>query len=177
MSVSQLLIGGDELAQLAEALARPRLASSVFGAIESIAARRMPLTVFSVSRCLLASTELERVYTSLPDVYAVGARKSKRETSWAQHVLRDRKVFVGEGPLEMAAAFDDQERMGSIGVRSIINVPMVVADRCVGVLAFGRSAERVPPEEVLLARFFGLAAVAAFVDAKAERPGGAGNSA
>ena len=37
--------------------------------------------------------------------------------------MQRRQVFVGEGPLEMAAAFDDQERMAKLGIRWIINVP------------------------------------------------------
>jgi hypothetical protein len=135
---------------------------AVLAAIEQIAAARMQVTVFSASICFLDTLELERVHSSLPGAYAVGARKSKRETSWARQVMQRRQVFVGEGPLEMAAAFDDQERMAKLGVRSIINVPFVLRDDGLGVLAFGRPIERVSPAEITLARFLGLAASAGF---------------
>ena len=78
-------------------------------------------------------------------------------------MLQQRQVFVGEGALEMAAAFDDKEGMASVGVRSIINVPIVVQERCVGVLNFGRGVERVSPADVTLARFLALASTGAFL--------------
>ena len=76
--------------------------------------------------------------------------------------MQKRQVFVGEGPLEMAAAFDDQERMAKLGIRSIINVPFALRDDGLGVLAFGRAAERISPAEITLARLLGLAASAGF---------------
>ena len=138
----------------------PRAAA--LAAIEQIASARMQVTVFSASVCFLDTLELERVYSSLPGAYAVGARKSKRETSWARQVMQRRQVFVGEGPLEMAAAFDDQERMAKLGIRSLINVPFALRDGGLGVLAFGRPLERVSPAEITLARLLGLAASAGF---------------
>jgi GAF domain-containing protein len=42
----------------------------------------------------------------------------------------------------MAAAFDDQERMASLGIRSIVNVPVVARDKTYGVLNFARSETR-----------------------------------
>ena len=135
---------------------------AVLDAIEQVAAARMQVTVFSASICFLDTLELERIHSSLPGAYAVGARKSKRETSWARHVMQKRQVFVGEGPLEMAAAFDDQERMAKLGIRSIINVPFALRDDGLGVLAFGRAAERISPAEITLARLLGLAASAGF---------------
>lgn len=152
-----------DIAELAAAIADVAAPVTLWRAVERIAMARMKVSVFSVSTCFLETLELERVYSSRLDAYPTGARKSKGQTSWAQQVLRNRQVFVGEGPLEMAAAFDDQERMASLGIRSIINVPIVVGDRCRGVLNFGRSVERVAPAEVALARFLGLASCVGFL--------------
>ena len=151
-----------EISLLCDAIAGKDPRAAVLGAIEQIAAARMQVTVFSASICFLDTLELERVYSSLPDAYSVGARKSKRETSWARQVMQRREVFVGEGPLEMAAAFDDQERMAKLGIRSLINVPFVLRDAGLGVLAFGRPVERVRPAEITLAHLLGLAASAGF---------------
>ncbi len=151
-----------DISLLSGAIAGKDPRGAVLAAIEQIAAARMQATVFSASVCFLDTLELERVYSSLPGAYAVGARKSKRETSWARQVMQRRQVFVGEGPLEMAAAFDDQERMAKLGIRSIINVPFALRDDGLGVLAFGRPLERVSPAEITLARLLGLAASAGF---------------
>ena len=54
---------------------------AVLDAIERVAAStRMQVTVFSASICFLDTLELERIHSSLPGAYAVGVRKSKRET-------------------------------------------------------------------------------------------------
>ena len=150
-----------ELALLATAQASQDRIQALLRAVETIAVNRMQLSVFSASRCL-AGTELERIYSSRPDLYRVGAHKSKRQTTWADRVIRDRQVFVGEGPLEMAAAFDDQE-MVKAGIGSIINVPIVLSGKCAGVLNFGCEPERVLPGQVLLARFLALAATPVFL--------------
>ncbi len=159
---SAIALHGDEVDALRAAVAQADPANAIFRVIDDIAVRRMAITVFSASTCFVESMELERIYSSRPDIYAQGARKSKRETRWGRLVMLDRQVFVGEGSLEMAAAFDDQERMESIGIHSIVNVPVVVRDRCAGVLAFGLGTERVRPADIVLARFLGLASSAAF---------------
>ncbi len=161
-SDSTAALDGTEVALLSSAIAAAEPRDAVFRAIHRIADARMDVNVFSASVCFVETMELERVYSSRPDVYGIGLRKSKRETRWARQVLVERQVFVGEGPLEMAAAFDDQERMASVGIRSIVNVPVVVGDRCLGVLNFGRKVERVLSAHVVLARFLGVAASGAF---------------
>ncbi|MEO9067897.1 MAG: GAF domain-containing protein [Caldimonas sp.] len=154
-----------DISSLADALASADPRARLLAAVDDIAAARLQVTIFSASICLPEVMELQRIYSSRPDVYPLGMRKNKQGTSWAEQVLRRRKVFVGEGPLEMAAAFDDQQRMASVGIRSIINVPIVVGDRCLGVLNFARAVERVSSAEIVVARFLGVAASAAFVDA------------
>jgi GAF domain-containing protein len=63
----------------------------------------------------------------------------------------------------MAAAFDDQERMASLGIRSIVNVPIVARDKTYGVLNFARSETRVSAEDLAYARLLGIAATSAFL--------------
>lgn len=159
-SVVALHVG--EIEQIRAAVAMADSRDAIFRAIEAIAVQRIEPSVFSASTFVAESMELERVYSSRPEIYAQGGRKNKRETRWGQLVLKERQVFVGEGSFEMAAAFDDQERMESLGIRSIINVPVVVRNRCIGVLAFGRSADRVRPSDVVIARLLGLASTPAF---------------
>lgn len=151
-----------DVTALTDALAAADPRTAVLQAIQSIAAERMSVTMFSASRCHVGSLELERIYSSDTTAYPVGLLKSKRGTSWARHVIQNRQVFVGEGPLEMAAAFDDQDKMAKLGLRSIINVPMTLPGGELGVLNFGRALERVSPADVTLARFLAIAASAGF---------------
>ncbi len=160
---SAVSLQAHDLSLLVAALAGADRRANLLEVIGGIAVSKMKVVLFSASTCDPERMELERVHSSRPDAYPVGARKSKAETLWGQQVVRRQHVFVGEGPLEMAAAFDDQERMERFGIRSIINVPMMIAGRCVGVLNFGRGIERVLPEEILLAQILGLIATMAFL--------------
>ena len=161
---SDVAVHAEEIDKLTAALASRTLRTSILAAVAEMSAARLGVILFSASICHLDSLELERIYSSKPDTYPVGARESKRQTTWAQHVMRDGKVFVGEGSLAMAAAFDDQGRMEALGVHSIINVPIVLAGRSTGVINFGRASDRVSAEELVFARLLGVAAVAAFVE-------------
>lgn len=153
-----------DLETLSAAIASANMPLALFGSIETVATERMGCSIFSAAKCLPEAFELERIYSSRPDIYPVGARKSKRLTSWGRSVLENRQVYVGEGPLEMAAAFDDQERMASLGVRSIVNVPVVLRDQVVGVLNFARAELRVGADEIAVGRLLGIVATVAFTE-------------
>lgn len=159
------MLSTTDIDALAAALASLDPPGGVYRAIDQISAQRIGAIVFSASVTQVDAMEVERVYSSRPETYPVGVRTSKRQTSWGRQVLVERRVFVGEGALEMAAAFDDQEKMGKAGVRSIINVPVVLRGQCLGVLNFGTAADRVGPADVSVARLLALAASAVFLPA------------
>ena len=144
------------------ALARVDPLAALLEVFDHIAAQRIGTVVFSASTCRVESLEVTRVYSSHPDVYPVGGTTNKRETSWGRHVLQQRRVFVGEGSLAMAAAFDDQVNMERIGIRSIVNIPIVIRDICLGVLNFGFGVDRVESRQLTAARLLGLVAGGAF---------------
>ena len=152
-----------EIDALAAALASPGVRDGVLRVVERISVQRMRATLFTASTCDADSIQVTRIYSSRPEAYPIGATTDKRLTSWGQQVLRQRRVFVGEGSLAMAAAFDDQVGMEKLGVRSIINVPVVVNDRCLGVLNFGFAGDRVSAQALTVARLLAIASSAAFV--------------
>lgn len=59
------------------------------------------------------------------------------------------------------ALIDDAALMFSLGVRSIINVPVVWRDACLGVLNFACLNSRVEVEQIAAARLLGIVSVAA----------------
>ena len=80
------------------------------------------------------SGEVERVHTSMPSVYPVGGRKKKARTPWADHVLGALKVFRADDPESIRAAFDDYDTIVSLGLGSILNIPIGFEGRCVGTM-------------------------------------------
>jgi hypothetical protein len=70
----------------------------------------------------------------MPAVYPVGGRKAKRDTAWSDHTLRDMKVFRASGVDAIRAAFNDHATILSLGLASVLNIPLVLAGRCVGTM-------------------------------------------
>ncbi|MDH6590216.1 hypothetical protein M2165_000105 [Variovorax sp. TBS-050B] len=75
--------------------------------------------------------ELQRVWTSDPAAYPVGGRKRKAMTGWTRQLLRRGELFVGEGEAALREVFDDHERIAGLGLRAVVNVPLLDAGgRC-----------------------------------------------
>jgi GAF domain-containing protein len=128
------------------------------GAIERVGAATIGQALFTVMRFDEATMEVERLYSSDPQAYPVGGRKRKRHTAWGAQVLTGRRVFVGEGEEAIRAAFDDHPLILGLGLRSVINVPVVVADRCYGTLNFLCERGSLSQEDVATARLLALVA-------------------
>ncbi|UST52858.1 GAF domain-containing protein (plasmid) [Comamonadaceae bacterium OTU4NAUVB1] len=69
--------------------------------------------------------ELQRAWSSRPVHYPVAGRKRKMLTAWTRQLLQRAEVFVGEGDDALAAVFDDAQRIRSMGLHAVVNVPLV----------------------------------------------------
>jgi len=74
--------------------------------------------------------QLQRAWSSRPVDYPVGGGKRKAATPWTEQLLVRGEIFVGEGEAALAAVFDDSARILALGLRSVINVPLVAAGEC-----------------------------------------------
>nr|WP_255662792.1 GAF domain-containing protein [Acidovorax sp. D4N7] len=75
--------------------------------------------------------DLQRIWSSRPAEYPVAGRKRKQLTPWTRQLLLSSEIFIGEGPEALAQVFDDNRLILSMGLRSVMNVPLVGADgRC-----------------------------------------------
>jgi hypothetical protein len=124
----------DDLMGLAAALRSPDRPPRIFAAVETLSAAVIGHRLFTVMRYDAARGEVERVHTSMPAAYPIGGRKAKKDTAWSDHVLRDMKVFRGNSPDDIRAAFDDHATIASLGLGSVLNIPVVLAARCVGTM-------------------------------------------
>jgi len=159
----QAALGTRNIDELATALAQADQPHATLACIDRLGASAIGHCLFSVNAFRIESMQVERLYSSNPAAYPVGGRKNKKATAWGQQVLIERRLFIGEGEAAIRAAFDDHALMHSLGVQSIINVPVVWRDACLGVLNFARALPCVDAPQVATARMFGLIAVAAFL--------------
>jgi hypothetical protein len=116
--------------------------------------------LFTITRFDPSTLEVERVHSSNPIAYPIGGRKQKRDTEFSRRILLCGETMVCEGDIEIAAIFDDHALIGSLGLHSSINVPVLSNDgSCVGVVNFLMAEDRVSA-----ARLAAASAIAADAD-------------
>ena len=136
--------------------AAPFDATALCAAVDAFAQPVMRHTLCTVNRLDASLLRLTRVYSSNPVAYPPGGSKEKRGTSWGQQVLVERRVFVGEGTEAIRASFDDHEAIARLSLRSVVNVPIVFKQQCLGTLNLLMQAPAVSAEQVAFAQLLSL---------------------
>ena len=137
----------DDLRLLADALRAANPAHSIHSALEAVSEKAIGHRLFTIMRFDATRSEVERVHSSLPSVYPVGGRKKKVNTKWANHVLREMKVFRCTTPEDIRLAFDDHQTILDLGLGSIVNIPIVFEQRCLGTINLTHEAGWYLPED------------------------------
>lgn len=147
---------GDVEPLLRAAHAAPFDASALCAAVDAFAQPVMRHTLCTVNRLDAQQLRLTRLYSSNPAAYPPGGSKDKRDTAWGRQVLVERRVFVGEGSEAIRTSFDDHEAIARLSLRSIVNVPVVFEQQCLGTLNLLMQAPAVTPGQVQFAQLLSL---------------------
>jgi len=153
-ALPQILASAKELA-LACAQS-PFSLSRLCRAVDDFAQPVMRHTLCTVNRFDASTMRLTRLYSSNPDAYPAGGTKDKRGTEWGRQVLLERRPFVGEGADAIRAAFDDHAAIARLRLQSVVNIPVVFEERCLGTLNLLMEAPTVSPAQVDFAQLAGL---------------------
>lgn len=148
----------DRIPALAEACAGEDPVA-LFAAVDACARPALGQTLCTVNRLDRERLALVRLYSSDPQAYPPGGSKDKRGTDWGRHVLLERRVFVGEGIEAIRQSFDDHRAIEALGLKSVINVPLVARGACLGTLNFLMPAAEVGADKIACARLSGLLAL------------------
>jgi len=132
---------------------------ALYAAIDAFARPVLGQRLCTVNRYDPGAMTVVRQYSSNPDAYPPGGMKHKRGTEWGRQVLQERQLFIGQGVDAIRQAFDDHAAIASLGLRSVINVPVVAHGQCLGTVNFLMTADLIAPEHVAVARLAGLLAV------------------
>lgn len=151
-TLADLLPGLDALARAHDDADRAALCAAVDAQAHPVLGH----TLCTVNRYDPERMALARLYSSNPQAYPPGGGKDKRGTPWGRHVLLERRLFVGEGVQAIRQAFDDHAAIEALGLRSVINVPLVARGSCLGTLNFLMPWERVGDDRIAAARLAGL---------------------
>src|SRR3546814_5724599 len=109
---------------------------ALFSAVDECARTVLQQALCTVNRYEPEVERLTRLYSSNPSSYPVGGSKNKSGTAWGRHVLHGRQLFIGQGEDAIRQSFDDHTIIHELGLRSVINVPIVAQDTCLGTLNF-----------------------------------------
>ena len=94
--------------------------------------------LFTAMRFHAETMEVERLYSTLPDIYPVSGRKPKRDTAWGEKVLLQQRVNNGFGAEDIKWAFSDHETILGLGLKAVLNVPILGKGFVLGTINFLR---------------------------------------
>lgn len=151
----------DQSALLAAAAAAVDQPRALLQAVDTVGRQATGHSLFTAMLFDQASMTVQRIFTSDDQAYPLGGRKPKRDTAWGRHVLIEHRVFVGEDAGAIRAAFDDHALILGLGLRAVVNIPVVIAGRCRGTLNFLWD-RALRPDDIAVARRLAGAASAAF---------------
>jgi hypothetical protein len=113
-----------DIAAVQAAIAGKHAPNEPYRMVEELTQRVFGHRLFTVMRHRETSAEVERVYSNNVEAYPVGGRKRKLGTRWGEKVLDRGEIFIAANRDELREAFPDYELIFSLGISSIMNVPI-----------------------------------------------------
>jgi hypothetical protein len=148
-----------QLARVAAAFWAEGQPTAGFAALEHACGELIVHRLFTVLLFHSAIGESERFYTNQPEAYPIGGRKSLNPTFWADHVLRQQKVYIGRSYDDIRAVFFDHELIRSLGCESVLNLPVVFDGRTLGTVSLLHEAGWYDDHHIELGRVLAALAV------------------
>lgn len=154
-----------DLAAIAAHSAVQHEPSQLYAAVDALVQRSIGHKLFTIMRFHEATMEVERVYSSNTSAYPVGGRKPKRGTAWGQAVLDRGEVFIARDADEVRRTFEDYALIFSLGIGSIMNVPIGFRGKRLGTMNISNEASWFREEDAEAGRLIAALLVPAFLAA------------
>ena len=104
----------------------------IYKEVERISAETMGWRLFTILRYVETAHAVERLYSSDEKAYPVGGRKPLDKIAASHGAMERGEVFLAANKEEVRKAFFDHELIFSLGITSILNVPIRYAGRRLG---------------------------------------------
>jgi len=124
----------EDLEAVMAAVASAHAPQDTYAMVEALAGRLIGHRLFTIMVLDEAAGEVERVHSSRPDHYPVGGRKPKQGTPWGAIVLDRGEPYIGRTADDVRWAFSDHPLILSLGLESVLNVPVSFDGRRLGTL-------------------------------------------
>ena len=159
---TQDLLAGLEAVGAALAEGRDRYA--VYSSVQEVLGRLVGHRLFTLLVVLPGQEEVQRFWSSNETAYPTSGRKRIGSTPWGRHVLASRQAYLGRNAADIRWAFFDHELIASLGLASVINIPVVLSGRTLGTMNLLDVEGRYEPRAVATAQRFAPYLVAPFRD-------------
>ena len=145
-------------ARFVAAISVAKTSEAAWKALDELASSVVGHKLFTVSVTDMPAALVRRVYSNQPAAYPTSGTKPLRGNTgdWFEHVFNRRQIFAANTIEDIAKVFPDHELIASLGLGSVINLPIVLAGdlaATVNLLDSGGhyTAERVAAAEARLA--------------------------
>ena len=117
---------------LASTLRLPGQPQALFQALDRLTNDVVGHRLFTL--LVVDGSEVARVYSSRPLEYPVSGRKPMGPTPWGDLDMRQQKPFLGRTSADIRWAFFDHALIDSMGLGSVINVPVLYDGLTIGTM-------------------------------------------
>jgi GAF domain-containing protein len=123
-----------QLSIVAQAAAEGRDRGALYQATQDALGELVGHKLFTLLIVLPCGEEVQRVWSSDERSYPLTGRKQIGSTPWGELVLRNQRHFVGPDATAIRWAFADHELISSLGLASVINIPVRAQGRILGTM-------------------------------------------
>jgi hypothetical protein len=111
--------------EVVSALAEGADRFAVYRAVQAALGGLVGHRLFTLLVLLPGGEEVQRFWSSDEKAYPLTGRKRVGPTPWGERVLRNRQCYLGRDAAGIRWAFADHELIASLGLASVVNVPIV----------------------------------------------------
>jgi hypothetical protein len=122
----------EDVAGLVAVATGPLAITATPAALDRLLARLYAHRLFTVLRLVRAEKASERLYSSNVAAYPLLGRKATPDTVWGRIVLDGGQVLVSRNRDDIRTNFSDHETIFSLGIDSMINVPLLWNGAAIG---------------------------------------------
>jgi hypothetical protein len=135
-----------QIMEILSLLEQPGQPGVIFTALDDLTRSLVGHQLFTL--LIVDGDEVARVYSNRPAEYAVSGRKPMGRTPWGDLVLKNQKPYLGRDKPAIRWAFFDHALIESMGLGSVINIPVVYGGACLGTMNLLDAEHHYRPEHV-----------------------------
>jgi hypothetical protein len=154
----------EPIVKILAALEQPGQPDVIFTALDRLTKSLVGHQLFTL--LTVEGDEVARVYSNRPAEYAVSGRKPMGKTPWGDLVLKSNQSYLGRDKQGIRWAFFDHERIESMGLGSVINIPVVYDGACLGTMNLLDAEHHYRPEHVAPVAALAPLLIPAFLEAR-----------